>query len=95
MTHPTHYSLLLPREIAELGIASQDRLAHVLGASLIDHIDELDDLTDAHNDLTDAHNDAIKRISDLETHVVPDLETQVERLRATIAILENALAAKI
>lgn len=87
MTHPTHYNLLLPREIAELGIASQDRLAHVLGASLIDHIDELDDLTDA-------HNDAIKRISDLETHVVPDLETQIERLRAIIAAFEDALSAK-
>lgn len=87
MTHPTHYNLLLPRELAELGIASQERLAHVLGASLIDHIDELDDLTDA-------HNDAIKRIRDLETHVVPDLETQVERLRAIIAALEDALSAK-
>ena len=74
MTHPTHYNLLLPREIAELGIASQDRLAHVLGASLIDHIDELDDLTDA-------HNDALKLISRLERKL-DELEQDYERLAA-------------
>lgn len=74
MTHPTHYNLLLPRELAELGIASQDRLAHVLGASLIDHIDELDDLTDA-------YNDAIKLISRLGRKI-NELEQDYERLAA-------------
>lgn len=74
MTHPIHYNLLVPREIAELGIASQDRLAHVLGASLIDHIDELDDLTDA-------HNDALKLISRLERKL-DELEQDYERLAA-------------
>jgi hypothetical protein len=83
----THYNLMIPREIAEIGTESPDRLAQVLGASLIDHIDELDTLTDA-------HNDAIDRIRDLENHIVPDLETQVERLRATIAALEDAIKVK-
>lgn len=83
----THYNLMIPREIAELGIESLDRLAQQLGASLIDHIDELDVLTDE-------HNAAIKRISDLETHVVPDLEEQNARLRRTIDALESAILAK-
>jgi hypothetical protein len=83
-----HYNLLLPRELAERGLDhNASRLEQILGASLIDHIDELDTLTDE-------HNDALKRISDFETHVVPDLETQVERLRGTIAALEDAIKAK-
>lgn len=77
MTHPTHYNLLLPREIAELGIASQDRLAHVLGASLIDHIDELDDLTDA-------HNDALAQVRAYKHQIVPALEMQIAQLTATL-----------
>ena len=83
----THYNLMDPSELAELGLASSDRLAQHLGASLQDHSDELELLYDGNNALT-------KRISDLETHVVPDLETQVERLRATIAALEDAIKAK-
>ena len=83
----THYNLMDPAELAELGLASTDRLTQYLGASLQDHIQELELLHDGNKALT-------KRISDLETHVVPDLETQVERLRATIAALEAALSAK-
>ena len=83
----THYNLMNPSELAELGLASSDRLAQHLGASLTDHIDEL-------GIFIDAHNDALDRISDLEDYVVPDLETQVERLRATIAALEDAIKAK-
>jgi len=83
----THYNLMIPREIAELGTESPDRLAQHLGASLIDHIDELDVLTDE-------YNGTLKRISDLETHVVPDLEEQNARLRRTIDALESAILAK-
>ena len=83
----TPYNLMDPSELAELGLASSDRLAQHLGASLQDHSDELELLYDGNKALT-------KRISDLETHVVPDLETQVERLRAIIAALEDAIKAK-
>lgn len=83
----THYNLMDPSELAELGLASSDRLAQHLGASLQDHSEELELLYDGNKALTE-------RISDLEDKVVPDLETQVERLRATIAALEDAIKAK-
>ena len=68
----THYNLMTPREIAELGTESPDRLAQVLGASLIDHIDELDVLTDE-------HTEALKLISRLERKL-DELEADYERL---------------
>ena len=68
----THYNLMTPREIAELGIESPDRLAQHLGASLIDHIDELDVLTDE-------HTEALKLISRLERKL-DELEADYERL---------------
>lgn len=82
-----HYNLMDPAELAELGLASADRLTQCLGASLQDHINEFDVLTVE-------HMAALNRIRDLETHVVPDLETQVERLCATIAALEAAISDK-
>tara|TARA_R110000868_G_C10896172_1_gene763967 strand:+ start:41 stop:256 length:216 start_codon:yes stop_codon:yes gene_type:complete len=63
---------MTPREIAELGIESPDRLAQHLGASLIDHIDELDVLTDE-------HTEALKLISRLERKL-DELEADYERL---------------
>tara|TARA_R110002126_G_scaffold142819_1_gene288845 strand:+ start:93 stop:308 length:216 start_codon:yes stop_codon:yes gene_type:complete len=63
---------MTPREIAELGTESPDRLAQVLGASLIDHIDELDVLTDE-------HTEALKLISRLERKL-DELEADYERL---------------
>ena len=68
----THYNLMIPREIAELGTESHDRLAQHLGASLIDHIDELDVLTDE-------HTEALKLISRLERKF-DELEADYERL---------------
>ena len=76
----THYNLMDPMDLAECGLESQDRLTRILGGSLQDHIEEMTALADAYNSAQ---------------HRIIDLETQVERLRATIAILENALAAKI
>ena len=81
------YNLMDPSELAELGSASDDRLAQYLGASLTDHIAELELLHDGNKELTTC-------VNNLENHVVPDLETQVERLRATIAALEDAIKAK-
>ena len=73
----THYNLMTPREIAELGTESPDRLAQVLGASLIDHIDELDALTDE-------YNGALKRIADLEGTVY-EREAHNAYLRGMVA----------
>jgi len=73
---------MFPVELAEVGIASNDQLAHVLGASLMDHIDELDALTDE-------YNGTLKRITDLEG-TVAELEAQNARFADIIKTLAKA-----
>lgn len=82
-----HYNLMNPDELAEIGYYSNDPLAQALGISLGHYIEESEFLHTRHKELCD-------RVNDLEDKVVPDLETQVERLRATIAALEDAIKAK-
>ena len=83
----THYDLMDSDELAEIGYYSKDPLAEALGLSLQQYIEESEYLHRREKELSD-------RVNDLEDKVVPDLETQVERLRATIAALENAIKAK-
>lgn len=83
----TPYNLMDSDELAEIGYYSKDPLAEALGLSLQHYIEESEYLHRREKELSD-------RVNDLTDKVVPDLETQVERLRATIAALEDAIKAK-
>jgi len=78
----THFNLMQPSELAELGLASSDRLTQYLGASLQDHVDEIDVLADA-------HKSALDRIRDLE-RTVDDLEARNAELAIVIKTLAKA-----
>lgn len=64
----TPYNLLQPSELAEFGLASSDRLAQHLGASLQDHVDELELLYDGNKALTERIADLERTVHELEAH---------------------------
>jgi hypothetical protein len=69
-------------DLAECGLESPDRLTRILGASLQDHVDEIDVLADA-------HKSALDRIRDLE-RTVDELEAQNARFADIIKTLAKA-----
>ena len=82
-----YFNLWTPNELAEFGITSKDGLAQALGASLADHIAELDSFTDL---LTEAVYLTASNIESVAFELGA-LAARADTLRDALANIEDAI----